>query len=362
MQCEIGTQVDIGKNVSAFESVGHVPSIDKTASDFEKADTKVKKLKRLIDTGEYDANIARYIPGTLELAYQGMLDDIKTIEQVAHRSYKDLETFDFQLLLDKNRYTNLNSVHFVFPIKFKKKTDINADIGTDLITVNNFLAHRIKEVSITKYGTNKEFTPTTTPQEIYQYSDGMMKHLPAKSLKVIENDLLYSKEEVVIPYNLDRRFHGMVKDANIRVIHNVVRSDGNFRDREAKFRSQLKDKYVYRIPLKYICDIGKINFPTKIDMKIRLTLETDMKKLFESDKNHMGNPKSDKTADSTNLNDYEPDETPQTPDVQIVLLKAPMIQYEQLTLDTNFRQYLETILFSAKVLRMGVQKKPYQKT
>ena len=39
-----------------------------------------------------------------------------------------------------------------------------------------------------------------------------------------------------------------------------------------------------------------------------------------------------------------------------------MIQYEQLTLDTNFRQYLETTLFSAKVLPMGVQKTPYQKT
>ena len=118
MQSEIGTQVEIGKNVSAFESIGHVPSIDKTASDFDKADTKIKKLKRLIDTGEYDANIVQYIPGTLELAYQGMPDDIKTIEQVAHPSYKDLETFDFQLLLDKNFYTNLNSVHFVFPIKF----------------------------------------------------------------------------------------------------------------------------------------------------------------------------------------------------------------------------------------------------
>ena len=183
MQREIGTQVDIGKNVSAFESVGHVPSIDKTAPDFEKADTKVKKLKRLIDTGEYDANIARYIPGTLELAYQGMLDDIKTIEQVAHPSYKDLETFDFQLLLDKNLYTNLNSAHFVFPIKFFKKSDMNADIGADLITVNNFFAHWIKEISVTKYGTNKELTPTTTPQEIYQYSDAISKHLPAKSLK-----------------------------------------------------------------------------------------------------------------------------------------------------------------------------------
>ena len=279
----------------------------------------MKKLKRLIDTGKYDANIARYIPGTLELAYQGRLDDIKTMEQVANPSYKDLETFDFQLLLDKNLYTNLNSVHFFFPIKLKKKkSDVNGDIGTDLITVNNFFAHWIKEISITKYGTNKELTATTTLQEIYQYSDGMLQHLPAKSLKVIENDLLYSKEKVVIPYNLDRRFHGMVKDANNRVIHNVVRSDGNFRDREAKFRNQLKDEHVYRILLKYICDIGKINFPTKIEMKIRLTLETDMKKQFESDKNHMGNPKSGKTADSTNPNDNEPDETPQTPDVQIV--------------------------------------------
>ena len=131
-----------------------------------------------------------------------MLDDIKTIEQVAHPPYKDLEIFDFQLLLDKNLYTNLNSVHFVFPIKFKKRSDINVDIGTDLITVNIFFAHWIKEISITKYGTNKELTPTTTPQEIFQYFDAMLKHLPAKCLKVIENDLLHSKEEVVIPYDL----------------------------------------------------------------------------------------------------------------------------------------------------------------
>ena len=85
-----------------------------------------------------------------------MLDDIKMMEQVAHPSYKDLETFDFNLILDKNLYTNLNSVHFVFPIKFKKKANVNVDIAADLITVNNFFAHWIKEISITKYGTNIE--------------------------------------------------------------------------------------------------------------------------------------------------------------------------------------------------------------
>ena len=74
------------------------------------------------------------------------------------------------------------------------------------------------------------------------------------------------------------------------------------------------------------------------------------------------NPKTGKLATSTDPNDFEPDAIPPAPDVLIVLLKAPMIQFEQLALDTNFRQYLETILFSAKVLRMGVQKTPYQKT
>ena len=51
-----------------------------------------------------------------------------------------------------------------------------------------------------------------------------------------------------------------------------------------------------------------------------------------------------------------------TPDAQIVLLKAPYLRYEQIILAKNFREYLESILFSAKVLRMGVQKMPYLKT
>ena len=50
------------------------------------------------------------------------------------------------------------------------------------------------------------------------------------------------------------------------------------------------------------------------------------------------------------------------PDVKIIFTKAPFIQYEQILLDKNFRQYLETIMISKKILRMGVQKTPIQKT
>ena len=42
--------------------------------------------------------------------------------------------------------------------------------------------------------------------------------------------------------------------------------------------------------------------------------------------------------------------------------KAPFIQYEQLLLDKNFRQYLETIVVSKKILKMATQKTPIEKT
>ena len=39
----------------------------------------------------------------------------------------------------------------------------------------------------------------------------------------------------------------------------------------------------------------------------------------------------------------------------------PFVQYEQILPDKNFRQYLETIMVSKKILRMGAQKTPMQK-
>ena len=51
-----------------------------------------------------------------------------------------------------------------------------------------------------------------------------------------------------------------------------------------------------------------------------------------------------------------------TPGVKIIFTKAPFIQYEQIALDKKFRQYLETIMVSKKILRMGAQKTLMQKT
>ena len=116
----------------------------------------------------------------------------------------------------------------------------------------------------------------------------MLKHLPKDTLKNIEKTHLYSKEPVY--YNeasMDSRNHngaGLTStgltNAQIFAQKANYAKDLNIDNKITKFSKQLQKEHVYRIPLRYFSDIGKINFPTKIDFRIKLILESDMKKLF----------------------------------------------------------------------------------
>ena len=121
MQRRIDNKVLLEKIVSPFDSISGSSSTDRTASNFTNATEKVRKIKRLINTGEYDADLAKYIPGMLNLLFQGIIENIIRKEQVAHISYKVMESVDFQLMLTNNYYANQNSMHICFPMKKKKK-------------------------------------------------------------------------------------------------------------------------------------------------------------------------------------------------------------------------------------------------
>ena len=160
MQREVSIEVKTGDSVTPFKSVEKSPAIDKTASDFNNMNLKVKKIRRLMKHGIYDADIACYIIGILNLVFQGMIDKIMAIEQTANQSYKDKEIFDFELTLDNKFYTNLKSLHICFLIKFKKLFDATANLDADIYSINNFFSHWVKEIDILKYGTNKSLILT----------------------------------------------------------------------------------------------------------------------------------------------------------------------------------------------------------
>ena len=121
------------------------------------------------------------------MVYEGILEDIDTKEKVAHSSYKNMEQPEFQIMLTDNYYVIPNSIHTCFPMKLKKSSNKASNIDSDLTTANNLFGHLVKEISITRYGHNKQLIPTFSPYQIYQYSDPMPKHLPKESLKNRKN-------------------------------------------------------------------------------------------------------------------------------------------------------------------------------
>ena len=169
--------------VTLFQSLGKSPAIDKTASDFDNADLKVKKIRRLIEWGIYNADIACYSPGILDLMFEGMIEKIMTIEQPADATYSYKEILNFELILHNNYCTDLKSLHICFPIRFRKLTNAAQNLDADIYPVNNFFAHWIRQIDITKYVTNKSLIPTTTSKKIYRYSDSMLKTFAKKRSK-----------------------------------------------------------------------------------------------------------------------------------------------------------------------------------
>ena len=146
-----------------------------------------------------------------------------------------------------------DGVHFSY-----KKNAIQTTAGT--IPVNNFFAHWIKEIDIKRYGDEMPILPLTNTIDIYRYSDELLKQMPKDALKTIQNYLLYSKEKVVIyGDNNDRRAYYTTTNATAR-----NRTNENLTDRTAKFQSQIKNEYIYRILLKYLCDAALVNVSDSI--------------------------------------------------------------------------------------------------
>ena len=119
MQREISNKLFLGNPVSPYDDAGRSSAIDRAASNYNDAKEKVKKIRKLINTGWYDKDIAKYTPSLLERKFEVMLQDIDIREKVAHSSYTDMKQLDFQILLTDNYYSNPNSIHICFPIKIK---------------------------------------------------------------------------------------------------------------------------------------------------------------------------------------------------------------------------------------------------
>lgn len=59
MERGMGEKIHLGEIVTPFDSIGESKAIDRTVSYFDSANEKVQKIKRLINKGRYDENVAK---------------------------------------------------------------------------------------------------------------------------------------------------------------------------------------------------------------------------------------------------------------------------------------------------------------
>ena len=106
---------------------------------------------------------------------------------------------------------------------------------------------------------------------------------------------------------------------------------------------------VYRIPLRYLVDLGVVNMPTAFDTKIVFHLEQNLSKLFES-KAKLANKAAGGEADLPTTK----------PDANIYFSSTPYLQYAQIKLNDTFNKYITKALQSKRVLRTGIKPTPHK--
>ena len=328
MQATKSNSNPLGANLNPIKDTTCISAMDYSA-DIDNLINKIDKITTLYDTGRMDKDVIKYIPGMASVSYQGQIDFVDTKRTYAASTYVDMQQLEFNLEVVNNHYINFSNMVLCLPIAFRKKTNKAAAIDTTMIPVNNFFAHWIKDVTVKRYGDDIAVLPINTTLDTYRYSESMLIHMPKDALATFQKELLYSKKRVINKGNTantlnDRRNH-------IAAAANNSEKDENIDDRIAKFNANnaLQNVKTYRIPLRYLVDLGLVNLPTSFDTKLIFNLEQKLSKLFES-KAKLPNKAGGGAADLPTTD----------PDVNIYWNSIPYIQHELVKLNDTFDAYI----------------------
>ena len=231
-----------------------------------------------------------------------------------------------------NTFSNYSTMEICLPIQFVKKPAKTTAIDATMTVVNNFFGHWFTNIDIRRYPDDLNILPTNNSVSIANYSNSQRKYLPLKSVKKLLKTMFYTNKSVYLTSGNDRRPNNDNTAAN--------RTNPNLTFRMKELANTLKAQTIYRIPLLYFCDLGKVNFSINTDTRIKITLERNMNKRFESNA---------KVAS-----------IPDNPDAFINFFSRPYIAYQETTLTQQAALYQNGILRSRAALRQGVLPAPFQ--
>ena len=128
------------------------------------------------------------------------------------------------------------------------------------MVINIFFTHSIKGIDIKRYGDDLQNQPTGKSVRIYRYSNAILKDMPNDALKTFIKTLLNAEDDVQVFHGCNRSPHNNDNTS--------LGTDDNLTNRLAKYTNTIQEKEKQKIPLKFLCSIGLVNLPLKVDTKI----------------------------------------------------------------------------------------------
>ena len=129
-----------------------------------------------------------------------------------------------------------------------------------MMVINIFFTHSIKGIDIKRYGDDLQNQPTGKSIRIYRYSNAILKDMPNDTLKTFIKTLLNAEDDVQVFHGCNRSPHNNDNTS--------LGTDDNLTNRLAKYTNTIQEKEKQKIPLKFLCNIGLVNLPLKVDTKI----------------------------------------------------------------------------------------------
>ena len=158
-----------------------------------------------------------------------------------------------------------------------------------------------------RYGNDMRILPTNNTVYIHRYSDVLSKHMPDDALKTYDETLLYSNwqimltdvlvilttAEMVIIQTIEQ-INFMINQAKKRHAEYGVRKKSPCEGSEVGLgqgQGQVQGlggffsggifSQNHRVPLRFLTDLGLVNFPISLDTRYVCTLVGDLNSLFE---------------------------------------------------------------------------------
>ena len=250
MQKPISDKIQIGQTLNPARDYGGVSSLNDEGT-LENIISKVDKSTNIIKTGQADEDLSRFYPNILPITSQSQVAGEIPRKAYASETYTDKKQFEFTIEMTANTYSNYSLMLVCISIKFTKKRSRAAQLDVNMTTVNNLFGHWFTNIDVRRYPDDVNILPTNNSVSIDNCSNAQMEYLPEESVKKLLKTMLYCNKPVYLDGDT-RRTNNDAVDAN--------RSDPNLTYRIANLKSHLFKTWVYKIPLLYLCDLGKVNF------------------------------------------------------------------------------------------------------